>query len=140
MKLHALFATFALLASQTVLADLSFRDDTGQEIRLKAPAKRIVALAPHIAESLFAAGAGSQIIGTVDYSDYPLEAKKIARVGGYSRVDLEAVAAMKPDLVIAWESGNNMTQVSKLRSLGLNVYVTQPNKLESVADQLERFG
>ena len=140
MKLKACLAALGLVFCQTALADLAFRDDTGQEIRLKAPAKRIVALAPHIAESLFAAGAGSQIIGTVDYSDYPLEAKKIARVGGYSRVDLEAVAAMKPDLVIAWESGNNMTQVSKLRNLGLTVYVTQPNKLESVADQLERFG
>lgn len=140
MKLKACLAALGLVFCQTALADLTFRDDTGQEIRLKAPAKRIVALAPHIAESLFAAGAGSQIIGTVDYSDYPLEAKKIARVGGYSRVDLEAVAAMKPDLVIAWESGNNMNQVSKLRNLGLTVYVTQPNKLESVADQLERFG
>ena len=121
-------------------ADLVFKDDTGQEIRLKAPAKRIITLAPHAAESLYAAGAGDKLVGTVDYSDYPPEAKKIPRVGGYSRIDLEAVAALKPDLVLAWESGNNMTQVGKLRALGLTVYVSQPNTIEHVADQVQRLG
>ncbi|KXB31577.1 cobalamin-binding protein [Dechloromonas denitrificans] len=121
-------------------ADVVVKDDTGQEVRLKAPAKRIVALAPHIAESLYAAGAGDKLVGTVDYSDYPPEAKKVTRVGGYSRIDLEAVAALKPDLVLAWESGNNMPQIGKLKALGLTVHVSQPNKMENVADQLVRLG
>ena len=136
---------FAILLSGFALAglahaDLAFKDDTGQEIRLKAPARRIVALAPHIAESLYAAGAGDKLVGTVDYSDYPPEAKKVARVGGYSRIDLEAIAALKPDLVLAWESGNNMPQINKLKALGLTVYVSQPNRMDNVADQLERLG
>ena len=130
----------ALAFSATAHADLVFKDDSGQEVRLKAPARRIVTLAPHAAESVYAAGAGDRLVGTVDYSDYPPEAKKLPRVGGYSRIDLEAVAALKPDLVIAWESGNNMTQVDKLKALGLTVYVSQPNKMENVADQLERLG
>lgn len=121
-------------------ADLVIKDDTGQEVRLKGPAKRIITLAPHAAESLFAAGAGDKLVGTVDYSDYPPEAKKLPRVGGYSRIDLEAVAALKPDLVIAWESGNNMTQVDKLKALGLTVYVSQPNTIENIANQLEKIG
>lgn len=136
--LWVLAAALALLSAAQ--ADLVVKDDTGQEIRLKAPAKRIITLAPHAAESLYAAGAGDKLVGTVDYSDYPPEAKKVQRVGGYSRIDLEAVAALKPDLVLAWESGNNMTQVEKLRALGLTVYVSQPNKMENVADQLERMG
>ena len=136
--LALLAATFIL--SSSAQADLRLKDDTGQEVRLKAPAKRIVALAPHIAESLFAAGAGDKLVGTVDYSDYPPEAKKVPRVGGYSRVDLEAVAALKPDLVLAWESGNNMPQIGKLKALGLTVYISQPNRMENVADQLERLG
>ena len=140
MKLHALFATFALLASQTVLADLSFRDDTGQEIRLKAPARRIITLAPHATELLYAAGAGDRLVGTVDYSDYPPAAKKIPRVGSYDRFDLEAISALKPDLIIAWETGNPAAQVEKLKALGLTVYVTQPNRMEDVAGQLERYG
>ena len=135
-------ALFAALTAAISLAhaDIVVKDDTGQEVRLKAPAKRIVALAPHIAESIFAAGAGDKLVGTVDYSDYPPEAKKVQRVGGYSRVDLEAVAALKPDLVLAWESGNNMPQMSKLRALGLTVYVQQPNTIDNVANQIERLG
>ncbi len=134
----ALTATLALFANAH--AELVFKDDSGHEIRLKAPAKRIITLAPHAAESLFAAGAGDKLVGTVDYSDYPPEAKKLPRVGGYSRIDLEAVAALKPDLVIAWESGNNMTQVDKLRALGLTVYVSQPNTIQNIANQLEKIG
>jgi iron complex transport system substrate-binding protein len=134
----------ALLTGLTLLpaarADLVVMDDTGSEVRLKGPAQRIVTLAPHAAESLFAAGAGSKLVGTVDYSDYPPEAKKVPRVGGYSRIDLEAIAALKPDLIMAWESGNNMKQVDKMRALGLTVYVSQPNKMENIADQLERMG
>lgn len=127
-------------AAHLAHADLVIKDDTGQEVRLKGPAKRIITLAPHAAESLFAAGAGDKLVGTVDYSDYPPEAKKLPRVGGYSRIDLEAVAALKPDLVIAWESGNNMTQVDKLKALGLTVYVSQPNTIENIANQLEKIG
>jgi iron complex transport system substrate-binding protein len=135
LSLLATLAGTASLANERV-----FKDDTGYEVRLKGPAKRIVTLAPHAAESLFAAGAGSKLVGTVDYSDYPPEARKVTRVGGYSRLDLEAVAALKPDLVLAWQSGNNMSQVDKLRGLGLTVYVSQPNKMENVADQLVRMG
>ena len=141
MKNHLFtLLTAALACSPASAADLVFKDDTGQEVRLKGPAKRIVTLAPHAAESLFAAGAGSKLVGTVDYSDYPPEAKKVARVGGYSRIDLEAVVALRPDLVIAWQSGNNMPQIEKLKALGLNVYISQPNKREDVAGQLERLG
>jgi iron complex transport system substrate-binding protein len=133
-------ALLALCLSPSAHADLVFKDDAGQEVRLKAPARRIVTLAPHAAESLYAAGAGDRLVGTVDYSDYPAEAKKVARVGGYSRIDLEAVAALKPDLVLAWESGNNLTQIDKLKALGLTVYVSQPNTIDNIASQLERLG
>lgn len=141
MKTRSLLALAASLLGTTVAqADLSFRDDAGHTIKMAAPAKRIVALAPHIAESLYAIGAGKQLVGTVDYSDYPAEAKQIPRVGGYSRIDLEAVVALKPDLIIAWESGNNMAQADKLKALGLTVYISQPNKMAHIAEQLERLG
>jgi iron complex transport system substrate-binding protein len=134
----ALTAGFSL--STAVQADVQVKDDTGQVIRLATPAKRIVALAPHLAESLFAAGAGDRLVGTVDYSDYPPEAKKVPRVGGYSRIDLEAVAALKPDLVIAWESGNAAGQINRLKAIGLPVFILQPNRMEDIAGQIERLG
>lgn len=141
MKFSCIAAlTAALVCTSAAQADIVVSDDTGQEVRLKGPARRIVTLAPHSAESLYAAGAGAYLVGTVDYSDYPPEAKKVKRVGGYSRIDLEAVAALKPDLVIAWQSGNPAVQVDKLRALGLTVFVTQPNLMADVAVQLEQLG
>ncbi|WP_226460143.1 cobalamin-binding protein [Quatrionicoccus australiensis] len=141
MKMRLFTALTAALACLSAAhADIVVRDDSGQDVRLKAPARRIVTLAPHSAESLYAAGAGTYLVGTVDYSDYPPEAKKVARVGGYSRLDLEAIAALKPDLVIAWQSGNAAVQIDKLRALGLTVFITQPNLMADVAVQLEQLG
>ena len=115
-------------------------DDTGAALRLAAPAQRIVSLAPHVTETLFAAGAGGKIVGAVDYSDHPEAAKKIPRVGGYSKLDLEAVAALKPDLVIGWASGNAPAHIDKLRALGIPVYLAQPERIDDVAVNLERYG
>jgi len=134
----ALTAIIALLPAAH--AELVFKDDSGREVRLKAPARRIVTLAPHATEMLYAAGAGERLVGTVDYSDYPPAAKTVPRVGSYDRFDLEAISALKPDLVIAWESGNPAAPVEKMRALGLTVYASQPNRLEDIAGQLERFG
>jgi iron complex transport system substrate-binding protein len=121
-------------------AEVSVRDDAGNTVRLAQPAKRIISLAPHMTETLFAAGAGAQIVGTVDYSDYPEVAKKIQRVGGYSRFDLEAVAALKPDLIVGWQSGNAAAHLDKLKGLGYTMYVSQPNRIEDVASEIERLG
>jgi len=137
---HALFALALLAAGGVARAEIVVTDDSGTTVRLAAPARRIVSLAPHITETLFAIGAGERIVGTVEYSDYPEAAKRIPRVGGYSRLDLEAVAALKPDLVIAWESGNAKAHIDKLRSLGLAIYISQPNHIDDVATALERFG
>lgn len=77
-----LLLSLALCGGAAQAADIVLKDDTGATLRLPAPARRIVSLAPHVTENLFAAGAGGQVVGTVDYSDYPEAAKKIARVGG----------------------------------------------------------
>ena len=106
------------IAASAARAEVSVRDDIGNTVRLAQPAQRIVSLAPHMTETLFAAGAGERVVGTVDYSDHPEAAKKIRRVGGYSRLDLEAVAALKPDLVVGWQSGNAAAHLEKLKGLG----------------------
>jgi len=135
-KALLLLALYAAIAH----AEVVVRDDAGNEVRLPAPAKRIVSLAPHITENLFAIGAGERVVGTVQYSDYPQAAKKITRIGGFSHFDLEAVVALRPDLVIAWQSGNRAAQVERLRAVGLPIFVTQPNHIEDVAADLERLG
>jgi iron complex transport system substrate-binding protein len=86
-----------------------------------APVERIVSLAPNLTELAFAAGAGSRVVGTVEFSDEPEAARKIPRVGDAFRVDVERILAMKPDLVLAWGSGTPKPTIDRLRTLGLNV-------------------
>lgn len=129
-----------LLLALPAWADIVLHDDSGQEIRLKAPARRIVSLAPHITENLFSAGAGAAVVGVVDHSDFPEAARKLPRVGQSSRLDLEALLALKPDLVIAWKSGTSPAQLEKLNALGLPVYVSQTGKMEDIARDIERYG
>lgn len=134
-----LLAALPLLAS-VAHADITVKDDKGDTVSLKQPAKRIVSLAPHLTELLYAAGGGAQLVGTVDYSDYPPAAKQLPRVGGYSRIDLEAVAGLKPDLILAWDSGNTPAHIARLRQLGLPVFVSQPNRIDDLSSLLERLG
>lgn len=115
-------------------------DDSGKQITLAAPAQRIISLAPHVTEQLFAIGAGDKIVGAVDYSDYPEAAKAIPRVGGYSRLDLEQILALKPDLIVGWLSGNNTQQLERLETLGFTVYRSEPRHLDDIAEGMARLG
>ncbi|AYH45650.1 cobalamin-binding protein [Azoarcus sp. DN11] len=136
----ALAIAASLFTAVPARAELLIRDDTGHELRLARPAERIVSLAPHVTELLYAAGAGAHVVGAVAYSDFPEAARKLPRVGGYSNVDMEAIAALKPDLVIAWKSGNRDSHLDKLAALGIPVYMSEPRRLEDVAHSLENIG
>ena len=141
-SLPRLLLLACLLSASSLLraATVEVLDDVGTTLRLAQPARRIVSLAPHLTETLFAAGAGERIVGSVEYSNYPPAAAKIARVGSYSQIDLERVIALRPDLIIAWQSGNAAAHVERLRALGFPVYVSQPDRIEEVASEIERLG
>lgn len=121
-------------------ADVNARDDRGRDIRLAQPARRIVSLAPHLTEDLFAIGAGAQIVGAVSYSDYPAAANQIPRVGGYNGFDLERIRALKPDLIVAWQSGNPQSQLAQVEALGIPVFIDDSRRLLHVPGVLERLG
>jgi iron complex transport system substrate-binding protein len=121
-------------------AQLHVTDDAGRALSLPAPARRIVSLAPHVTELLFAVGAGTAVVGVSDFSDYPEAARAIPRVGGGGGLDLEAILALQPDLVIAWRSGNSPGPVLRLQQLGVPVFYSEPRQLEDIATSLERFG
>ncbi len=115
-------------------------DDTGARVTLARPAQRVISLAPHATELLFAAGGGKRIVGTMNWSDYPPEAKAIPQVGSNSEIDIERVVALKPDLIVVWQSGNTARQLEQLARLGIPVFRSEPRKLEQVATSIERFG
>lgn len=130
----------ALLSAFAQADAVVVTDDLGREVRLAEPAQRIVSLAPHVTELLYAAGAGEQMVGAVSYSDYPEAAKALPRVGGYNKVDVEAVVALRPDLVIGWGEGNRPAERERLQALGIAVFVNDPHSLDDIAHSLERIG
>jgi len=99
---------FALLAAAgTTHAELRVVDDYGHTVTLAAPARRVVSLAPHLTELMYAAGAGERMAGALAYSDYPSAARALPRVGSEAAIDLEALVALRPDLVVAWPNAGS---------------------------------
>jgi vitamin B12 transport system substrate-binding protein len=107
---------------------------------LQAAPQRIIALSPHITEMLFAIGAGDRVVGVSDYSDYPAAAVGLPSVASYAAINLEAVLALKPDLVIAWRSGNPAADISRLQQFGITVAFSDPLLLEDIAAELRQLG
>lgn len=128
------------LAGMAQAAPVSVHDDRGQLITLKQPAQRIVVLSPHLAENLYAIGAGKQIVGAVSFSNYPEAAKTLPIVGSYDSFDLERIRALKPDLLVVWKTGNPPAQLARLDSLGLPIFYDDAQKLPQVPTVLERLG
>lgn len=119
---------------------ISVVDFSGRTVSLDAPAKRIVALAPHVVENVYSAGAGNSLVGVVAYSDYPEQALELPIVGGYAKTNLEKILELKPDLVIAWESGNSDNSVARIQELGFTVYIDQPDNLNDIAKSIRDIG
>lgn len=123
-----------------VHAGVNVVDDAGETVKLAAPASRVVSLAPHGTELVYAAGGAATLVGAVSYSDYPPAAKTLPRVGSNTSVDLERIAALKPDLVVAWQHGNATRALDALRGMHIPVFVSAPRRLDDVATNLERLG
>jgi vitamin B12 transport system substrate-binding protein len=127
--LASAFATAAASASASALPTSS-----------AAPAKRIIALAPHLVENLYSIGAGTLIVGSSEHADYPAAAQAIPRVSHYSAVNIEKILALKPDLILAWRSGIAAADLQRLQQLGLPVVVTDIADLDQLADHLRQLG
>ncbi len=134
-----LWPILAMAALPGTAVAVSVQDDMGNTVTLTQPARRIVSLAPHVTELLFAAGAGQKIVGTSNFSDYPEAAKNIPSVGSFAALDLERVLTLKPDLIVAWHSGNKPSQLARLRAFNIPVYESQPGDYPTIASSLERL-
>lgn len=138
--LWAAFTAAFCMATPNSAGPITVTDDAGRQVTLQKPANRIVSLAPHITEVLFAIGAGNKVVGTTHYSDYPEAALKVPRIGGYDKVNLEKVVTLKPDLIIAWQSGNNARTNQRLEQMGYPVYYSEPESLKDIAANMATLG
>jgi iron complex transport system substrate-binding protein len=101
---------------------------------------RLISLAPSLTEIAYAAGAGTLLVGAVEFSDYPAAAQAVPRVGDAWRVDPEAVLALRPDAVLVWPTGTPDTTIARLRALGLNVVEVPTQSLADVPRALRQVG
>jgi iron complex transport system substrate-binding protein len=137
--LPAALAVALLAAPALAGTGVQALDATGVTVTLAAPAQRIVSLAPHATELLYAADAGERIVGVIETSDWPPAARALPRVGDSRAIDLERILALKPDLVVTWPYTAPM-QVARLRARGIPVFTSDPKTVEGIAADLERLG
>jgi iron complex transport system substrate-binding protein len=89
---------------------------------------------------LVAAGAGDQLVGTIEYSGQPASEMKLPRIGTADAIDLERLIALRPDVVVVWPDGNNPAQIATVERLGISVYRQEAMTLDSIPDSLRRLG
>lgn len=139
LKATAVILGGMLLAFPALASPVCATDDLGKEICLEQPAQRIAALSPGATELAWAAGAGDQVVAVVAYSDYPPAAKEVTSVGSHTRMDMERLLELQPDLVIGWVTGNPTEQLATLREMGVPVFSIEPRSFEAVSHTIERI-
>jgi iron complex transport system substrate-binding protein len=136
----SIFAITILLACGLPIMAKTAEDQLGREIRVPDDPKRIIALAPSITEIIFALGQQGRLKGTTQFSNYPVEAAKLPKVGSYVRLDLERIVALNPDLCIAIKDGNPKAIIDRLQSLNIPVFAVNPRNLESMMQTIQKIG
>ncbi len=137
LQFTASLLSLALL--QAAFGDVRLPQANGTTLTLAEPAKRIITLAPNLAELVFAAGAGSRLKAVVEYSNFPPQVTRLPQVGNAFRFDLERIVALKPDLVIAWQSGNPQPALQKLKQLGVSIWqleITRPGEIATAVENI----
>jgi len=140
-KTHIILALVLIFLLQAVLLIAgSVTDQVGRTLVVPENPTRVIALAPSITEIIYDLGQEKRLVGVTQYSTYPPEAELLPRVGSYVRLDIEKIVALKPDLCLATKDGNPKHIVDKIVSLGIPVYVINPQNLQQIMDTITRLG
>lgn len=137
-RVGAALACLVLLAAPAQA--FTVRDMLGRELTLSEPPRRIVSLIPSVTEILYALGGEDRLVGVTDYCDFPPAARQKPSVGGMITPSLEAIVALKPDLVVATTDGNRQDTVEQLQRLKVPVYLVSANRLAEVMEVIARLG
>lgn len=115
-------------------------DDAGRAVDFPQPPRRVITLAPNLTEFVYAVGAGGTLVGTMDTSNFPEDAKRVPRIGDYQRLDVERILALRPEVVLVWHHGNQGRELGQLEAAGLKLFYLEPKRLDDVPSTLERVG
>jgi iron complex transport system substrate-binding protein len=143
VRAHLFAGALAALGVLVVPADaepVEVTDDSGTVLALSAPARRVVTLAPHLTELLYAAGGAARLVGVDSYSRYPATVATLPRVGDAAGLDLERILALRPELAFGWLSGNKASDLARLRQLGVPLFLSEPRHLADVPRTLRIIG
>ncbi|MBV7484446.1 cobalamin-binding protein [Bordetella sp. BOR01] len=141
-RLRRLAAALAvgLAAAAAQAGPITVHDDQGRAVTLAAPARRAITVAPHATELVYAAGAGRYLAGAARGSDYPPAARALPSIGDALRPSLESAAALRPDLLIAWQPAMPDPLGDLMGRLGVPVYYSDPRTLAAIPDAVETMG
>lgn len=140
MRSLALAPLLWALAGVAAAQPVQVVDDSGHALNLPRPPQRIVTLGAHLAEQLFALGAGDRVVGVSRFTDFPPEVKQRPVVGDAIAIHHEAIAQLKPDLVLVWRSGFPERARAPLQRLGVPVYESEIRSVADLAGSLRRLG
>ncbi|HUP60303.1 MAG TPA: ABC transporter substrate-binding protein [Thermoanaerobaculia bacterium] len=128
-----------VLFASCVERAVTTHDDLGRAVTLPNEIHRVVSLAPNLTEIVFALGAGDKLAGTDDFSNFPPPARALPKVGGM-QPNVEKIAALKPDLIIASTEGNHPNLAQALEAAGIPLYVVRTDRLHEIEPAMRRLG
>ena len=126
-----------LVVSTARAQPVQVTDARGVAVQLARPAQRIITLAPHLTELVYAAAAGNRLAGVARFSNHPPEARLLPVVSDAAQFDIERMLALKPDLVLAWQGGTPPEMVARIERIGVPVYVSGAARLADIARAIE---
>jgi iron complex transport system substrate-binding protein len=126
-------------AQSTPATRREITDETGRKLKLPQEVGRVISLAPNLTEIVFALGDENRLAADTDYCDYPPEATQKLHVGGTVNPNLEEVAALMPDVILA-TSINRRETVAALDRLGFPVFITDPHSVDEMIATVEHVG
>jgi ABC-type hemin transport system substrate-binding protein len=115
------------------------KDDLGREVAIPSRARRLVTLAPNLTEMVFAIGAGEWLVGADNASNYPKAAKALPKVGAM-QPDIEKIAALRPELVLASTEGNHPNLAPALAAAGIPLFVVRTDRLGEITTAMRHLG
>ena len=115
-------------------------DQVGRTVEVAEPLTRVVSLAPNLTEISYEVGGGGTLVGATRFANFPESAARLPKVGSYVALDIEKIVSLKPQLCLAIRDGNPKAVVDRLETLGVPVYVFDPQSLEEIIDTVERLG